>query len=81
MPEISITGVFGVKPAAREAVLDGVGDRGRGRLAHGAAFLADQEHHRIAAVVILHAGDEGVAAFDAVNQTPARAGNRARDRW
>jgi len=48
--------------------LDGVGDRGRGRLADGAALLADQEHHRIAAVVILYAGDEGVAAFDAVGE-------------
>ena len=27
---------------------DGVGDRGGGRLAHRAAFLADEEHHRIA---------------------------------
>src|SRR5665213_2495392 len=48
--------------------LDGVGDRGRGRLAHRAAFFADQKHHRIVAVVILHAGDERVAAFDAVGQ-------------
>src|SRR6185437_2432512 len=48
--------------------LDGVGDRGAGRLAHGAAFFADQEHHRIAGFVILHAGDECVAAFDAMDQ-------------
>src|SRR5664279_2842780 len=47
---------------------DGVGHRGTGGLAHGAAFLADQEHHRIAAFVILHAGDEGIAAFDAVHE-------------
>ena len=40
----------------------------RGGLAHRAALLADQEHHRIAAAVILHAGDERVAAFDAVDQ-------------
>ena len=68
MPEISITGVFGVKPAARDAVLIGLGDGGACRLAHRAAFLADQEHHRIAAAVLLHAGDEGVAAFDAVHE-------------
>src|SRR5664279_6417859 len=48
--------------------LDGVGDRGRGGLADRAAFLTDQEHHRIAAVVIVHAGDESVAAFDAVGE-------------
>ena len=46
-PVISITGVFGVKPAARDAVLDRVGDRGRGRFADRAALLADQEHDRI----------------------------------
>src|SRR5665647_2667048 len=44
--------------------LDRVRHGGRGRLADRAAFLADQEHHRVAAIVIVHAGDEGVAAFD-----------------
>ena len=68
MPEISITGVFGTKPAARRSVFDRIGHRGRGRLTDGAAFFADQEYDRIAALVIMHAGDEGVAALDAMDQ-------------
>ena len=49
-------------------VLDRIGHRGRRRLADGAAFLADQEYDRIAALVIMHAGDERVAALDAMDQ-------------
>src|SRR5262249_41716008 len=42
-------------------------DLGRRRLADRAAALADQEHHELAGEVIVHAGDEGVAALDAVH--------------
>src|SRR5277367_5178219 len=34
-----------------------------GRLADGSAMLANEEDHRVAAGVIVHAGDEGIAAF------------------
>src|SRR6185437_14355176 len=47
---------------------DGLGHRRRRRFADRAAFLADEEHHGIAAGVIVHAGDEGVAALDAVHE-------------
>ena len=43
-------------------------DGATGRFADGAAAFADQEHDRIAAGVIVHAGDERVAAFDAMDQ-------------
>ena len=42
---------------------------GRRRLADGTAALADQEHHELPGGVIVHAGDEGVAALDAVHET------------
>ncbi len=78
---ISITGVFGVKPAAREAAFERLADGGGGGFADRAAMLADQEHHRVGAGMIADAGDEGVAAFDAVDEPVLDAGNRARDRW
>src|SRR5262249_55799810 len=43
-------------------------DRVRGRLADGTAALADQEHHHAAGAVVVAAGDEGVAALDAVRE-------------
>ena len=39
-----------------------------GRFADRAAMLADEEDHGVAAGVIVHAGDEGIAAFDAMNK-------------
>jgi hypothetical protein len=45
-----------------------LGHRGGRRLADHAAALADQEHHEVAAGVIVDAGDEGVAALDAVHE-------------
>ena len=54
---------------AAASVSQGPRDRGRGRLTDRTAFLADQKHHRIAAVVIVPAGDERVAAFDAVRKS------------
>jgi hypothetical protein len=65
MPEISITGAFGVKPADREADLIVSATAAE---AHGAALFADEEHDRFAAVVIMHAGDEGVTAFNAMHE-------------
>ena len=43
-------------------------DGAAGRFADRAALLADQEHDRVAAGVIVHAGDEGVAALDPVDK-------------
>src|SRR5215831_7819796 len=43
-------------------------DVARGRLPHGTAALADQKHHERAGGVIVHAGDECVAALDAVHE-------------
>jgi len=48
--------------------LNSVGDRGRSGLADRAAPLADQEYHRISVGVILHTPDEGITAFNAVDQ-------------
>lgn len=56
------------KAHGARSVFDRIGHRGRGRLTDGAAFFADQEYDRIAALVIMHAGDEGVAALDAMDQ-------------
>ena len=39
-----------------------------GRLADGSAMLADEEDHRVAAGVIVHAGDEGIAALDPMDK-------------
>src|ERR1041385_5118045 len=44
-----------------------VGHRRGGRLADRAAFLADQKNHRCVARVIVDAGEERVAAFDAMH--------------
>src|SRR5215831_6415069 len=44
------------------------GDVARRRLPDGAAALADEKHHQRAGGVIVHAGDKGVAAFDAVHE-------------
>src|SRR6478672_7014992 len=43
-------------------------DRGRRRLADLAAMLADQEHDRRVARVIVDAGEERVAALDPVHE-------------
>ena len=69
MPVISITGAFGAKPAARVAAFSEFGHRLRGRFADLAAALADQEHHEIVGCVPMHAGDEGIAAFDAMRES------------
>src|SRR2546427_672217 len=45
------------------------GDGSRGRLPDRAAALADQEHDEIVDPVIVDAGDERVAALDAVDET------------
>jgi hypothetical protein len=50
------------------SAFDRIGDRGRCGFADRTALFADQEYHRIAAVVIVHAGNEGVAAFDSMHQ-------------
>ena len=39
-----------------------------GRLADGSAMLADEEDDRVAAGVIVHAGDEGISALDPMNK-------------
>lgn len=50
-------------------IADRVRNRGGGRFADRAAFLANQEHHRITARMIVHAGDKGIAAFDAMHES------------
>ena len=52
-PVISITGAFGVKPRRARPRVELSADRRRRRLADRAAMLADQEHHEIAAGVIV----------------------------
>ncbi len=52
-----------------------------GRLADSAAALADQKDDEVVAAVIVHAGNERVAAFDAMNKTiVAQEVERAIDR-
>jgi hypothetical protein len=69
-PAISITGLFGAKPAARhEAAFERFRDSAARRLADRAATFADQKDDRIAAGVIVHTGDERVAALDAMDET------------
>ena len=68
MPAISITGLFGEKPAARQEPFSVSATRAAGRFADRAAVFADQEHDRIAVGVMVHASDEGVAAFDAMHE-------------
>src|SRR5207249_7585594 len=41
---------------------------GRGNFADGAAMIADQERHHRSLVMIMRAGEEGVAAFDPVHE-------------
>ncbi len=56
------------KPGRARRIFYGIRHRrGRG-LTHCAACLANQKHDRVAALVIVHAGDEGIAAFDAMDQ-------------
>ena len=68
MPAISITGALGRKAGRSRGGLERFRNVAAGRLADGTAALADQEHDEIVAAVIMHAGDEGVAALDAVDE-------------
>src|SRR5439155_19812797 len=54
--------------AARRGAQRG-GDLRRGGFADRAAALANQKHHEVAGGMRVHAGDEGVAALDAVHET------------
>ena len=76
-PVISITGVFGVKPRARRG-LELIGDRSRRRFADRAAMLADQEHDHLTMLVIVDAGDERVAALDAMHEAVVARKSSAR---
>src|SRR6202012_1317053 len=49
--------------------LQRIRSRAAWRFAHRAALLANQENHRIVAGVAVHAGDERVAAFNAMDQS------------
>ena len=79
-PVISITGRLGREAGRSRGGLERFRNVAAGRLADRAAALADEEHDEIVAVVIVHAGDEGIAALDAVHEAVVRAENRARDR-
>jgi len=59
---------LGNKARRAGGILDRVGDGGRCRFADRPALFTDQKYDRIAAVVIVHAGDEGIATFDSVHE-------------
>jgi hypothetical protein len=58
----------GYKTRRPGSALDGIGHGGRCCFPHGTAFFADQEHDRVTAVVIVHAGDKRIAALDPVHE-------------
>src|SRR6185437_13449106 len=58
----------GYKARRSGSIFDGIGHGGGCCFSHGTAFFADQEHNRVAAVVIVHAGDKRVAAFDPMHE-------------
>ena len=68
MPEISITGVFGVKPAAREAVLMVSATAAEAASPTAPHFSQIRNTTGSLAFVIVHAGDKRIAAFDAVHE-------------
>src|SRR5271168_4812698 len=59
---------FGRKACRARGGLEGVGDSPASCLADRAAAFANQEHDEVVAAVIIHAGDKGVAAFDAMDE-------------
>src|SRR3954469_11243305 len=59
---------FRRKARALRGGIQALGDRGRRRFADRAALLADQEYHRRVARVIVDAGEERVAALDAMHE-------------
>jgi hypothetical protein len=60
---------FGRKTCRTAGGFERVRGSAAGRLADGSAMLADEEDYRVAAGVIVHAGDEGIAALDPMNKT------------
>src|SRR5438067_1255980 len=62
-------GTLGHKSGRSRGSLERFRDVAAGRLADGTAALADQEHDEVVVPgVIVHAGDEGIAALDAVDE-------------
>jgi hypothetical protein len=61
-------GTLGRKSGRSRGGLERFRNVAAGRLADGTAALADEEDDEIVAAVIMHAGDEGVAALDAVDE-------------
>ena len=62
-------GTLGHKSGRSRGSLERFRDVAAGRLADGTAALADQEHDEVVVTgVIVHAGDEGIAALDAVDE-------------
>ncbi len=68
MPLISITGDFGVKPAERAADLSVAATSAEEASPTAPQRSQMQEHHEIAGRMGMHAGHEGVAALDPVNE-------------
>ena len=61
-------GTLGRKSGRSRGGLERFRNVAAGRLADGTAALAEEEDDEIVAAVIMHAGDEGVAALDAVDE-------------
>jgi hypothetical protein len=69
------------KPRRTRRGFQRLGGGGSWGLADGTAAFANQENDKVVGTVIVHAGDKGVAAFDAVNQAiVAQKFQRAVDR-
>ena len=67
MPTISISGFLGKSRRPRRG-FEGFGDRSAWALADRAATLANKKDDESVAGVIVHTGDECVAALDAVHE-------------
>src|SRR5438067_798861 len=59
---------FRRKARALRGSVQALGDRSRWRFADRTALFADEEYHRRVARMIVDAGEEGVAALDAMHE-------------
>ena len=68
VPVISTTVILGWKPLARAPSINGCVTLGGGNFADGAASLADEKRDRRRGIVVVRAGEEGVAALDTMHE-------------
>ncbi len=68
VPVISTTASFGAKPEARAAAARSCATGAAGILADRTAAVADQERHQGCRVMVMRAGEIGVAALDAMHE-------------